>query len=80
MEKTGRNPMTNTLSDAGGSGVRLQDGGGEAAWIAEPRILRMAHGIPDRVHRIKALGNAVSPPLIRVIGEIVMKADEYFRS
>ena len=68
------------LERCGGSGVRLYNGGGEAAWIAEPRILRMAHGIPDRVHRIKALGNAVSPPLIRVIGEIVMKADEYFRS
>jgi site-specific DNA-cytosine methylase len=39
----------------------------------------MAHGVPDRVHRIKALGNAVSPPLIRVLGEVIMEADCYFR-
>jgi DNA (cytosine-5)-methyltransferase 1 len=68
------------LERCGGSGVRLRDGGGEASWVAQPRMDRMAHGIPDRVHRIKALGNAVSPPLIRVIGEMVMKADEYLRS
>lgn len=68
------------LERCGGSGVRLRNGRGEASWVAQPRMDRMAHGIPDRVHRIKALGNAVSPPLIRVIGEMVMKADEYLRS
>lgn len=30
-------------------------------WIPEPRILRVVDGIPNRVHRIRCLGNAVVP-------------------
>ena len=31
-------------------------------WPAEPDVGRVAHGIPNRVDRIKCLGNAVCPP------------------
>lgn len=38
-----------------------------ARW-AEPGICRISDGIPDRSHRIKALGNAVVPPIVAWIG------------
>ena len=45
-------------------------------WPPESGILRMAHGVPNRVDRIKALGNAVVPQLIKAIGELVLAADK----
>lgn len=30
-------------------------------WPTEPELGRVAHGIPDRAHRIKSLGNAIVP-------------------
>lgn len=42
-------------------------------WIPEPDVGRVANGVPDRVDRIKALGNAVVPqqfyPIFRAIAE-----------
>lgn len=45
-------------------------------WPAEPRVGRVADGIPNRVDRIKGLGNAVVPQLIQAIGELVLAADK----
>lgn len=50
--------------------------GGEAIWGKnESEILRMVDGFSDRVHRVKALGNAVVPqqvyPILKAIAEIV---------
>ncbi len=33
----------------------------EDSWAAEPSICRVANGVPQRVDRIRALGNAVVP-------------------
>ena len=33
----------------------------ESRWEPEPRILRVAYGIPNRVDRIKSLGNSIVP-------------------
>lgn len=42
-------------------------------WAVEPDVGRVAHGVPDRLDRIKALGNAVVPqqfyPIFRAIAE-----------
>ena len=50
----------------------LWDGGGW--WAAEPRVGRVAHGVPRRVDRLRSLGNAVVPaqvyPFVRAIAEI----------
>ncbi len=49
---------------------------GRTEWTSEPAVGRMAHGVPNRVDRIKALGNAVVPQLIQIIGELVLAADK----
>ena len=45
-------------------------------WATEPNVGRVADGVPDRTHRLKALGNAVVPPLVAEIGRIVMYHQE----
>jgi DNA (cytosine-5)-methyltransferase 1 len=44
-----------------------------AAWEPEPRVGRVAHGVPNRVDRIKGLGNAVVPQVVEVIGRAIME-------
>lgn len=43
-------------------------------WIAEPNVGRVAHGIPSRVDRLRALGNAVVPQIPEAIGRAIMRA------
>lgn len=40
---------------------------GRKQWEVEPRLGRVAHGIPNRVDRIKCLGNAVVPQIAEFI-------------
>tara|TARA_R100000655_G_scaffold91821_2_gene132697 strand:+ start:4138 stop:5034 length:897 start_codon:yes stop_codon:yes gene_type:complete len=42
-------------------------------WDVEPELGRVAHGIPNRSHRIKALGNSVVPQIPMLIGEAILK-------
>jgi site-specific DNA-cytosine methylase len=42
-------------------------------WNVEPPIPRVAHGIPSRVDRVKALGNSVVPLQARVAFEYLLK-------
>ena len=53
---------------ADGLGGRFFDApiGGE--WLPEPDVGRVAHGVPQRVDRLKALGNAVVPQVAEWIG------------
>jgi len=48
---------------------------GEAIWLAEPNVGRVANGIPNRTHRLKGLGNAIVPQvaseIIRCINKIM---------
>jgi len=44
-------------------------------WLLEPRICRMANGVPDYAQRLKALGNAVVPPIPELIGRAIMAAE-----
>jgi DNA (cytosine-5)-methyltransferase 1 len=44
-----------------------------AWWEFEPGMGRVADGIPDRVDRLKALGNAVVPQIAELIGHAIMR-------
>ena len=41
-------------------------------WTVEPDVGRVAHGIPNRVDRLRGLGNAVVPQVAEVIGRLVI--------
>ena len=42
-------------------------------WLSEPRVLRVADGVPNRVHRVEGLGNAVVPQVAEWIGRRIMQ-------
>ena len=44
-------------------------------WNAEPKVGRLAHGIPDRVDRLRCLGNAVVPQVVEIIGRAIMQSE-----
>lgn len=46
-----------------------------AAWKLEPDVGRVAHGVPRRVDRLKALGNAVVPQIPEMIGRAILAAE-----
>lgn len=57
-----------TVYEAGnGRGSALRGG-----WEPEPRVGRVANGIPHRVDRLKGLGNAVVPQVAEYVGRLVM--------
>jgi DNA (cytosine-5)-methyltransferase 1 len=41
-------------------------------WGVEPDVGRVADGVPDRAHRLKALGNAVVPQIPELIGHAIL--------
>ena len=42
-------------------------------WVHEPNVGRVADGIPNRVDRLRGLGNAVVPQVAEYIGRLVME-------
>jgi len=57
-----------------GSSAMRRHARSEDWWATEPDVGRVAHGVPNRVHRLRALGNAVVPaqvyPFVRAIADI----------
>ncbi len=47
---------------------------GAEQWLIEPNVGRVANGIPNRVDRLKALGNAVVPQIPEIIGHAILEA------
>lgn len=41
----------------------------------EPALCRVAHGLPRRVHRLRALGNAVLPPVAAIPGARILELE-----
>ena len=76
----------NSALEQGGrlsSGVHAQDAdtnsgsheGGRTApcqWKPEPSVGRVVNGVPRRMDRLKALGNAVVPQVVEQIGLAIM--------
>jgi DNA (cytosine-5)-methyltransferase 1 len=63
-----------------GNGNRAVDGGcwtngANYDWSVEPDVGRVAHGVPSRVDRLSALGNAVVPQIPELIGRAILQAE-----
>jgi DNA (cytosine-5)-methyltransferase 1 len=52
--------------------VWTRDGGG-SGWTVEPPVRGVAHGVPRRVDRLRALGNAVVPQCAEAVGRLIME-------
>jgi DNA (cytosine-5)-methyltransferase 1 len=48
---------------------------GPTTWAVEPDVGRVAHGVPARVDRLRALGNAVVPQVSEHVGRLLMDFD-----
>lgn len=68
-----------------GSGTRQAECAGQerepapvehSRWATEPDVGRVAHGIPSRVDRLRALGNAVVPQVVEALGRMILAADD----
>ena len=46
-----------------------------SVWSAEPAVGRVANGVPNRVDRLAALGNAVIPQIPELIGRAILQAE-----
>jgi DNA (cytosine-5)-methyltransferase 1 len=47
---------------------------GNGIWATEPDVGRVAHGVPARVDRLRALGNSLVPQIPELIGRAIMAA------
>ncbi len=67
----GKEPNDQHLERCGRSSIGLSNTQGQTFWLPEPNVGRVAHGVPNRVDRIRSLGNAVVPQLVQRIGEMI---------
>ena len=54
--------------------VRCREEGGFPIWKTEPDICRVVDGVPRRAHRVKALGNSVTPQIPELLGKAILNA------
>lgn len=74
------------VADTNGAGLEKREGEpgddgaqqpaafGACQWPTEPGVCRVAHGIPNRVDRLRGLGNAVVPQVVEMIGRCILAA------
>jgi DNA (cytosine-5)-methyltransferase 1 len=89
-EPTGRGEPANVGQDAADtSGKRRREAGSREGrcrtgrsgraictdWAVEPDVGRVAHGVPARVDRLRALGNAVVPQIPELIGRAILASE-----
>ncbi len=51
------------------------ESGGANHWTVEPNVGRVAHGVSNRVDRLRQLGNAIVPQVIEIIGKAIMEIE-----
>jgi len=77
-ERIGNGEYRLTADASKTRGLGVFDRRGEARydgwqwWTTEPDVGRVAYGIPNRVDRLRGLGNAVVPQVAEVIGRLVI--------
>ena len=76
-----RQQESGTLGDAIGEKTKRKreatkpfDGSQPCLWEPEPNVGRVANGVPNRVDRLKQLGNAVVPQIPELIGRAICQA------
>lgn len=89
-EKSDDVPDTHSIGcETSGPGSRSQEGDversgprqeldiitGTGCWATEPDVVRVAHGIPRRLDRIRCLGNAVVPQCAEAIARAIKEHD-----
>ncbi len=47
-------------------------------WLPEPDVGRVAYGVSRRVDRLRALGNAVVPQVVEIIGRAILEAEKLY--
>lgn len=58
-----------------GQAAQPIDGCFRGFWPVEPDVGRVANGVPQRMDRLKALGNAVVPAIPEMIGHAILEAE-----
>lgn len=48
---------------------------GPSQWATEPGVVRVVHGTPHRMDRIRGLGNVVVPQVAQFVGECIMAVE-----
>ena len=48
----------------------------ESQWATEPNVGRVAHGVPSRVDRLKALGNSIVPQIAEMLFRQIAQLDK----
>ena len=66
-QASGEGPWTSRSVTKCGEDGRLY------GWLPEPDVGRVAHGVPNRVDRLKCLGNAVVPAVVEQIGRAILE-------
>jgi len=86
IETTGSSETSETLSNSNSEGLEgqwkvssriskeLKDPSYSCWWATEPNVGRVANGIPNRMDRLKQLGNAVVPQIPELIGRAICQA------
>jgi DNA (cytosine-5)-methyltransferase 1 len=64
--------LLSRISPEEGRNDNGQDASVGSWWTVEPNLVRVVHGIPGRVDRIRSLGNAVVPQIPEIIGRAIM--------
>ena len=72
----GQNPQRESQQGLSGCGSTVRIKQEQNWWAVEPDVGRVAHGIPNRVDRLKQLGNAVVPQVVEQIGRAIMQIEE----
>ena len=55
---------------------RKREIGRSSWWDVEPNVGRVAYGVPNRVFKLRALGNSIIPQIARKIGYAIIEAEK----
>lgn len=72
-DETGNSGQARTRIIQGGELERIYTETGQKQWGIEPAVGRVANGVPNRVDRLRGLGNAVVPQIPELIGNAILE-------